>query len=129
MIVLEVYGICMRFLYFNIFMASILLAAAGIAVEDVAHSVSHFILSHGTPERRISDAMSATFPAIIQGSLSTMLSITPMAFHPIEFYLKYFFFPFMMVCLCGLFNGLLFTPSLLMLLAFLTRPCTGGRKA
>lgn len=129
MIVIEVYGICMRFLYFNIFMASILLAAAGIAVEDVAHSISHFISSHGSPTHRISGAMCATFPAIIQGSMSTMLSILPMAFHPIPFYLKYFFFPFMMVCVCGLLNGLFFTPTSLMLLAFLTRPCTGSGKS
>merc|ERR1712217_957955 len=66
MIVIEVYGICMRFLRFNIFMASILLAAAGVAVEDVAHSVAHFIMTQGSPNR-ISFAMSATFPAIIQG--------------------------------------------------------------
>merc|ERR1712217_191056 len=129
LIVIEVYGICMRFVYFNIFMASILLAAAGVAVEDVAHSVAHFILSNGSAKYRISAAMSATFPAIIQGSISTMLSILPMAFHPIEFYLMYFFFPFMMVCACGLLNGILFTPTSLMLLAFLTRPCSGSRKS
>merc|ERR1711972_444722 len=109
-------------------MASILLAAAGIAVEDVAHTVAHFILSNGSAKYRISAAMSATFPAIIQGSISTMLSILPMAFHPIEFYLKYFFFPFQMVCICGLINGLLFTPTSLIMLALLTRPCTSGGK-
>merc|ERR1711920_36434 len=128
MIVIEVYGICMRFLRFNIFMASILLAAAGVAVEDVAHSVAHFIMTQGSPNRRISFAMSATFPAIIQGSISTMLSILPMAFHSVPFFLKYYFFPFQMVCVCGLINGIIFTPTTLMLIAFLASPCTGGGK-
>merc|ERR1712113_620459 len=106
MIVIEVYGICMRFLKFNMFMAAILMAAAGIAVEEVAHSVAHFILSPGSPQHRISHAMSETFPAIILGSMSTMLSLLPIAFHPIPFYLKYFFFPFTTICVCGLLNGL-----------------------
>merc|ERR1712217_695333 len=127
MIVIEVYGICMRFLRFNIFMASILLAAAGVAVEDVAHSVAHFIMTQGSPNR-ISFAMSATFPAIIQGSISTMLSILPMAFHSVPFFLKYYFFPFQMVCFCGLINCIIFTPTTLMLIAFLASPCTGGGK-
>merc|ERR1712217_962538 len=106
MIVVEVYGLCMRGVYFNIFMAAVLLAAAGIAVEDIAHSVSHFCSERGSVEHRISSAMMATFPAMSQGAVSTMLSILPMAFHEIEFYLLYYFFPFMMICIVGLMNGL-----------------------
>eukprot|EP00420_Gonyaulax_spinifera_P007619 CAMPEP_0197926668 /NCGR_PEP_ID=MMETSP1439-20131203/99474_1 /TAXON_ID=66791 /ORGANISM="Gonyaulax spinifera, Strain CCMP409" /LENGTH=925 /DNA_ID=CAMNT_0043549207 /DNA_START=161 /DNA_END=2937 /DNA_ORIENTATION=- len=66
-IVLEVYGICMQFILFNMFMASILLASAGIAVEDVAHSIAHFVTEEGAPVHRLSGAMRTTFPAIIQG--------------------------------------------------------------
>merc|ERR1712107_12674 len=102
LIVVEVYGICMRVVQFNIFMASVLLAATGIAVEDVAHSIAYYVVSRGSVSQRLAKSMSMTFPAIIQGSISTMLSILPLAFHPIPFYPLSFFFPFMMVCCCGL---------------------------
>jgi len=123
-IVAEVYGICMQILPFNIFMASVLLASAGIAVEDVAHSIAHFITKDGSVQHRLADSMNATFPAIIQGSVSTILSIAPMAFHPVPFYLVYYFVPFLLISVVGLFNGLICTPALLALMGWISQSCS-----
>jgi len=128
LIVLEVYGLSMRILQFNMFMGAILLAAMGIAVEDVVHSVAYFVAARGSVAARLSSAMSATFPAIIQGSLSSMLSLLPLGFHPIEFYQLYYFIPFELICVFGLLNGLFFTPTMLALMGTLTAPCTRSQK-
>lgn len=128
LIVLEVYGTSMRLLKFNMFMGSALLAALGIGVEDVAHSVAHFVTARGSVAQRLSSAMSATFPAIIQGSLSSMLSILPLAFHPVEFYQMYYFTPFMLIIFFGLLNGLFCTPTMLALMSMFFSPCTRAKK-
>merc|ERR1719210_2529112 len=77
LIVLEVYGICMLFLQFNMFIASALLACAGISVEFTAHLVAAFYLEDS--------GLARTGPAVIQGSLSTLLGILPLAFSPVPF--------------------------------------------
>jgi len=111
---------------FNIFMAVALLAAAGIAVEDVAHLVSFFVNAKGTPTERLGFAMRATFAAILQGSLSTLLNILPMGWHDVPFYRDYFCVPFTTIVFVGLVNGLFFTPGMLAFTSYVASRCTGG---
>merc|ERR550537_362454 len=59
--------------------------------------------------------MRHTFMATVLGSLSTMFAIIPMAFHPIEFVVKYQFSPFAISVWIGLINGLVFLPGFLAL--------------
>jgi hypothetical protein len=118
MIVLEVYGLCMLFLEYNIFIAAALLASAGISVEFTAHLIASFYLETehaGSPRSRLSKVLSEVGPPVLQGSMSTMVSILPLAFSPIPFITKYMFAPFALVVAVGMFNGLLVLPALLVL--------------
>jgi len=112
MIVLEVYGLGMFFLQFNIFAAAALLACVGISVEFTAHLAAAFALEgKGLPtDQRLGKALAQTGPAIIQGSLSTFCGILPMAFDPIPFAAKYLFGPFALIVLVGVVNGLVVLP-------------------
>jgi len=117
LIVLEVYGICMLFLQFNMFIAAALLACAGISVEFTAHLVAAFYLEDSglAPVQRLGEGLARTGPAVIQGSLSTLLGILPLAFAPVPFVGKYMFAPFALIVGVGMLNGLLVLPSLLVL--------------
>mmetsp|Transcript_24419 Transcript_24419/g.36747 ORF Transcript_24419/g.36747 Transcript_24419/m.36747 type:complete len:664 (-) Transcript_24419:253-2244(-) len=119
MIVLEVYGICMTFLQFNIFIAATLLAAAGISVEFTAHLVAAFYLADRelTTRDRLSQALAETCPAVFQGSVSTLMGILPMAFTPIPFIMQYMFAPFALVVAVGLINGIVILPAMMALCA------------
>jgi len=114
-IVMEVYGICMLFLQYNMFIAAALLASAGIAVEFTAHLVAAFYLedSHLPVVERLGESLAKTSPAVIQGSVSTFLGILPLAFSPVPFIGKYMFAPFAITAGLGLLNGLVVLPSLL----------------
>lgn len=120
MIVLELYGICMLFLKFNVFIAASLLAAAGMSVEFIAHVVAAFSLEQGALEKRLGKAMRHTFVAIILGSISTFVGILPMAFHSVPFVVKYQFAPFALAIGLGTLNGLVFLPAFLALVGTLS---------
>jgi hypothetical protein len=115
MIVLQLYGICMIYLKFNVFIAASLLAIAGMSVEFTAHIVAAFALQKGSVEERLGKAMRHTFMATVLGSFSTMFAIIPMAFHPIAFVVKYQFSPFAISVVVGLINGLVVLPGFLAL--------------
>jgi hypothetical protein len=117
MIVGHTFGICMTFLKFNTFVVMSLLAGAGISLEFTAHVASAFVLSTGSPEQRLADMMKETYPAIILGSLSTLLGILPLAFSPIPFIIQYIFWPFTLVVLIGMLDGLILLPGILALFA------------
>ena len=74
----------MRTLKFNMFMDAMLLVTRGIAAEEVDHLVAYFAAARGSVVAELSSAMSATFPTVIQGSLSSMLSLLSLGFHPSE---------------------------------------------
>lgn len=117
MIVLEVYGICMLFLQFNIFIAAAVLAATGISVEFTAHIISSFYLQDSSRpgQERLGRALADTCPAVLQGSVSTLLSIAPMALTPVPFVTQYMFSPFAIVVAIGLLNGLVILPALMVI--------------
>merc|ERR1712032_1695663 len=61
----------------------------------------------------MSTSMCHTFPALVEGGLSTFVACAVMAFHPLVFIRKYFFGFVTMVVLVGLLNGMVFLPALL----------------
>merc|ERR1712032_1192463 len=61
--------------------------------------------------------MAQTFPAVIEGTISTSLSVLPLAFSPFMFIVKYLFGIIEMVILVGVVNGLVVMPALLALLS------------
>lgn len=115
LIVLKMYGICMTFLKFNTFVVSSILVGAGLSIEFTAHIASSFVLAKGTPEERLAHVMKETYPAIIQGSVSTLLGLGPLLFSSIPFVTYYIFLPYAIVVLVGMFDGMIVLPSLLAL--------------
>jgi hypothetical protein len=113
MIVAEIYGFSMTFLKYNQFVAMALIAAAGISIEFVAHLVAAFLGESGTTQERVTRAWGIVSPAVIQGSLSTLVGIAPMALSPFVFVVKYCFGMLALVQIVGLVNGFLFLPSFL----------------
>jgi len=120
MIVLHTFGICMTFLKFNTFVVMSLLAGAGISLEFTAHVASGFVLATGSPEKRLAIMMKETYPAIILGSASTVLGVLPLAFTPIPFIVKYIMWPFVIIVLVGMFDGLVLLPGILAFFAYLS---------
>lgn len=59
--------------------------------------------------------MRETYPAIIQGSVSTLLGVGPLLFSDIPFITYYIFLPFAIVVLVGMFDGMIVLPCLLTL--------------
>jgi hypothetical protein len=117
MIVIMVYGGTVIFAKFNFFVATGLLASAGISVEFTSHLIASFTNTDGPLPERLGTAMAQTSPALIQGAVSTFLSMLPLAFNPISFVVKYFFGMFAILVAVGLLTGLLLLPGLLALFA------------
>jgi len=117
MIVLEIYGLSVALMNFNIFVATFTLMAMGMSVEFTAHLAAAFSLGTGEPVERLSEAMGHTFPALVEGSISTFCGIFPLAFHPQVFVVKYIFTIMTMVVVVGMINGTVFMPAMLALLA------------
>jgi hypothetical protein len=116
MIVLEIYGLACAFMNFNVFVGAISLMSMGLSVEFTAHFAAACSLAKGSCSERLGTAMAHTFPALFEGSVSTFLSILPMAFHPKLFIVKYFFGIIAMVVAVGMVNGFIVMPALMALL-------------
>lgn len=112
-IVFEIYGFAMSFTEFNFFSAGNIIMSMGLSVEFTAHFVSSFVLTEGDLRARMSTSMCHTFPALVEGGLSTFVACAVMVFHPLVFIKKYFFHFISMVVLVGLLNGMVFLPALL----------------
>jgi len=61
--------------------------------------------------------MQETYPAIVQATLSTSLSVFPLLFHPIQFISLYLCVPFLILAAIGMFHGLVVLPGVLALSA------------
>merc|ERR1719382_341228 len=117
MVVIMVYGAATLFTKFNFFVVAGLLASTGISVEFTSHLIVSYNLLDGPLEEKLGLAMSHTSPPLLQGAISTFLSILPLAFHNIAFVMKYFFGIFSVLVAVGLLTGLVLLPALLALLS------------
>jgi len=113
---------------FNIFTVAAILAGVGLSIEFTAHVTSSFVLAPGTPEQRLATVMQETYPAIIQGALSTSLSIAPLLFHQIEFISLYLCAPFLILTAIGMFHGMVVLPGVLALSARILTHLRGEEK-
>lgn len=121
MIFIQIYGLSLMFMRFNIFVAAISLFGLGMSVEFTAHLAAAFSLNkEGTVEDRLGSAMAHSFPALVEGALSTLVTVAPMAFFPKMFVVKYFFIMLALVVVVGLLNGCVILPGMLALLSSLT---------
>jgi len=122
MITLNTLAIALMVNKFNSFVVSCVLTGAGLSIEFTAHISSSFVLSRGTPEQRLARVMQETYPAVIQGAVSTLLGILPLSMSRIPFARQYIWLPFTILVLVGTFNGLVLLPGLLGLLAHFQGP-------
>merc|ERR550525_103515 len=113
MIVIMVCGASTLVTKFNFFVVAGLLASAGISVEFTSHLIVSYNLLDGPLGERLGLAMSHTSPPLLQGAISTFLSMLPLAFHEIKFVMKYFFGTFSVLVAMGLLTGLVLLPALL----------------
>merc|ERR1712217_51775 len=81
--------------------------------EFTAHFAAAFSMGKGDPTERMGEAMAHTFPAIIEGSVSTICGILPLAFSPKMFVVKYLFGIIALVVAVGVFNGMFVMPGLI----------------
>merc|ERR1712032_1464038 len=116
MIVFEIYGLSAALMSFNVFVAAISLMAMGLSVEFTAHFAAAFSLGQGTAVDRLGQAMAHTFPALMEGSVSTFCTVLPLAFAEQLFLVKYLFGIITMVVAVGVINGLVVMPAMLALL-------------
>eukprot|EP00747_Dinoflagellata_sp_TGD_P161532 gnl/TRDRNA2_/TRDRNA2_178098_c0_seq1.p1 gnl/TRDRNA2_/TRDRNA2_178098_c0~~gnl/TRDRNA2_/TRDRNA2_178098_c0_seq1.p1 ORF type:complete len:1002 (+),score=211.18 gnl/TRDRNA2_/TRDRNA2_178098_c0_seq1:64-3069(+) len=113
MIVIEIFGISAVLAKFNMITAAALLMSMGLAVDFVVHVVTNFQLSSGSKLQRLTEAVQSTFPAVLLGGFSTLISLVPMAFSQLPFVRLYFFALFATVTGLGLINGLGVLPAML----------------
>merc|ERR1711953_395067 len=119
LIVVNMYAAMNLFAEFNIFTVAAILAGVGLSIEFTAHVTSSFVLAPGTPEQRLATVMQKTYPAKVQGSLSTSLSLFPLLFHQIEFVTLYLCVPFLILTVIGMFHGMVVPPGVLALSAWI----------
>jgi len=114
---LEVYGSLYVFgVDYQTLAATSVIASIGVSVEFVAHTVAAFEFASGSRDQRLGEALSKTGIPVFFGSISSLLGFLFMAFSDFDFVVKYFFNIFLMICVFGTINGLLFLPALLGLL-------------
>merc|ERR1712059_194935 len=108
--------------------AAISLMAMGLSVEFTAHFAAAFSLGQGTAVERLGAAMAHTFPALMEGSVSTFCTILPLAFAEQLFLVKYLFGIITMVVVVGFINGVVVMPAMLALLHNLSAALCGQAK-
>ena len=118
MIVIEIFGLLGMFnIKFSAIPAVSLLMSVGISVEFVAHFVLAFLMEfEGTRNDRVRITYIRMLPPILQGGISTFVSIVLLGFSNFAFVRRYFFLPFVFVCVVGLLNGLILLPIVLSLI-------------
>jgi len=60
--------------------------------------------------------MKDAFIAIIEGSISTVISILPMTFHEVPFFKIYYVLPMSILVFAGVGNGVVFVPAILIVI-------------
>merc|ERR1719476_60732 len=87
-----------------------------MSIEFTAHTAAAFSHAQGSSSNWLAEAMQHTFPAIWEGSISTLFGILPMAFSDTIFEVKYFFAIFTLIIATGMLNGFLCLPAFLAVL-------------
>jgi hypothetical protein len=123
--VIEIFGMLgAAGIKFSAIPAVSILMSIGISVEFAAHlTLAFHIELHGSRDERVRITLHRMLVPVLQGGLSTFFSIMLLGFSEFDFVRRYFFFIFLMVCLIGLFNGLVFLPVVLSVIGPNVREC------
>ena len=116
--VIEIFGMLgAASIKFSAIPAVSLIMSIGISVEFVAHLTLAFHMEiSGSRNERVRTTLHRMLVPVLQGGLSTFFAIILLGFSEYDFVRRYFFFIFLMVCVIGLFNGLVLLPVILSLI-------------
>merc|ERR1712194_487893 len=92
-------------------------AAEGTAEEYVVDNSAGGATDHAIKmQQHVGLAMRNCFPAVLEGSLSTFISVIPMAFHSVPFFRRYSFLCVSVMVAIGMLNGFVIMPAVISLL-------------
>ena len=100
-------------LILNCFTVVTLVLAVGISVEFTAHFLHHYLLQRGSRTERTTTTLKLVLPPVVDGSVTTLLGILPMAFAKYPYIVKYYFFVYLIIICVGVAFGIVFLPALL----------------
>jgi len=93
---------------------NIVIISVGLCVDYCAHIVHGFLTTPGTRKAKILFIMENIAPAVVNGGFSTMLALSLLVTSRSHVFIS-FFKIFLMICLFGLFHGLIMLPVILCL--------------
>ena len=108
------------FMYFmgltiNVITCNTLVISIGLCVDFSAHIAHGFISRTGSREERITSTVTEVGPAVMNGGLSTLLAFILLSTSKSYVFMS-FFKIFFLICIFGLYHGLVALPVLLALL-------------
>jgi len=93
---------------------NIIIISVGLCVDFCAHIVHGFLTGHGTKAERVVYIMENIAPAVMNGGFSSLLALSLLAGSKSHIFVS-FFKIFFMICVFGLFHGLILLPVVLCL--------------
>jgi len=116
-ITVEVYG----FLHwFNLKLNGVsvvnIVMGVGQSVEFTAHIVRFFMVFRGTRADRANQSLRLMCYPLLNGAITTLIGIFPMAFAQFPYFTLYFFYQYLVILVAGLFNGIFYLPVILSLI-------------
>jgi len=115
-ITVEVYGFLNWFgLKLNGVSVVNIIMGVGVSVEFCAHFTRFFMVFTGTRHDRANQALRIMAYPIINGCITTLIGVFPMAFAQFPYFTLYFFYQYVIILVAGLFNGVFFLPVFLSL--------------
>lgn len=94
---------------------NIIIISVGLCVDFCAHIVHGFLTGKGTKDERVLYIMENIAPAVMNGGFSSMLALSLLVTSKSHIFVS-FFKIFFMICLFGLFHGLILLPVVLAIL-------------
>merc|ERR1719350_2167247 len=91
---------------------NVIIISVGICVDFCAHIVHGFLTEQGSREKRVLHIMEHVAPAVMNGGFSTMLALSLLVTSQSHIFIS-FFKIFFMICIFGLFHGLILLPTVL----------------
>ena len=93
---------------------NVLIISVGLCVDFCAHIVHGFLTGHGTKDEKVLYVMENIAPAVLNGGFSTLLALSLLVTSKSHVAMS-FFKIFFMICVFGLFHGLILLPTVLCL--------------
>jgi len=91
---------------------NVLIISVGLCVDFCAHIVHGFLTGHGSKDVRVMFVMENIAPAVLNGGFSSLLALSLLVTSRSHVFVS-FFKIFFMICVFGLFHGLVLLPVVL----------------